>query len=56
MEALKDCFDPISRHELYLAELLGFKKCRGKDWAAFVEDFKTLVDLLYLSYRTSESI
>ena len=57
MEALKDRFDPSSRHELYLAELLVFKKCQGEDWAAFVEDFKTLVDSLYLSYKTtSESI
>ena len=51
------CFDPSSRHKLYLAELLGFKKCQGKDWAAFVEELKTLVDSLYLSYRTtSETI
>ena len=57
MEALKDRFDPSSRHELYLAELLVFKKCQGEDWAACVEDFKTLVNSLYLNYRTtSESI
>ena len=57
MEVLKDRFDPSTRHKLYLAELLGFKKCRGKDWAAFVKELKILMDSLYLSYRTtSETI
>ena len=31
IEALKERFDPSSKHELYLAELMGCKKCRGED-------------------------
>ena len=30
MEALKDRFDPSSRHELYLAELLGSRSVRAR--------------------------
>ena len=47
MGALKERFDPSSRRELYLAELLGRKKRRGEDWAAFAEDLNTLVDRAY---------
>ena len=36
--------NPLWLHAaLYLAELLGCKKLQGEDWAAFVEDMKTLV-------------
>ena len=47
MAALKERFDPRSRRELYLAELMGRKKRRGEDWAAFAEDLKNLVDRAY---------
>lgn len=47
VEALKERFDPRSKRELYLAELLGRKKRRGEDWATFAEDLKTLVDKAY---------
>ena len=47
MGALKKRFDPSSRCELYLAELLGRKKRRGEDWAAFAEDLNTQVDRAY---------
>ena len=47
MGALKERFDPSSRRALYLAELLGRKKRRGEDWAAFAEDLNTLVDRAY---------
>ena len=54
MEALKDRFDPSSRHELYLAELLGFKKCRGEDWAAFVEDCGRQLQLSQLAFSVKQ--
>ena len=44
---LRERFDPSSKRELYLAELLGRKKRRGEDWATFAEDLKTLVDKAY---------
>ena len=44
---LRERFDPSSKRELYLAELLGHKKHRAKDWATFAEDLKTLVDKTY---------
>ena len=47
IEALRERFDPSSKRELYLAELLGRKKRRGEDWATFAEDLKTLVDKAY---------
>ena len=47
MGALKERFDPSSRRELYLAELLGRKKRRSEDWAPFAEDLNTLVDRAY---------
>ena len=47
MGALKKRFDPSSRCELYLAELLGRKKRRSEDWAAFAEDLNTQVDRAY---------
>ena len=47
VEALRERFDPRSKRELYLAELLGRKKRRGEDWATFAEDLKTLVDKAY---------
>ena len=47
MEALRERFDPRSKRELYLVELLGRKKRRGEDWATFAEDLKTLVDKAY---------
>ena len=47
IEVLRERFDPSSKRELYLAELLGRKKRRGEDWATFAEDLKTLVDKAY---------
>ena len=44
IKALRERFDPSSKRELYLAELLGRKKRWGEDWATFAEDLKTLVD------------
>ena len=35
LEALKEWFDPSSKRELYLVELLGRKKIRSEDWATF---------------------
>ena len=46
IEALRERFDPSSKHELHLEELLGCK-----DWAAFAEDLKTLVDKAYLELQ-----
>ena len=47
IEALKEWFDPRSKRELYLAELLARKKRRSEDWATFAEDLKLLVDKAY---------
>ena len=47
IEALKEQFDLHSKHELYLAELLAWKKRRSEDWAMFAEDLKLLVDKAY---------
>ena len=47
IEALREHFDPSSKCKLYLAELLGRKKLRAKNWATFAEDLKTLVNKAY---------
>ena len=47
LEALKERFDPSSKRELYLAELMGRKKLRSEDWATFAEDLKQLVERAY---------
>ena len=57
-EALKERYDPSSKRELYLAELMGRKKRRSEDWATFSEDLKTLVDRAYpeLQYDAKEQL
>ena len=45
--ALKERFDPGSKCELYLAELLARKKRTREEWAAFAEDLKRLVERAY---------
>ena len=45
--ALKERFDPGSKRELYLAELLARKKRPREEWAAFAEDLKRLVERAY---------
>ena len=47
LEALKERFDPSSKRELYLTELMGRKKLRSEDWATFAEDLKQLVERMY---------
>lgn len=51
MEALREQFDPRSKHKLYLTELLESKKRRGEDWTTFAKDPKTLVDKAYLELQ-----
>lgn len=46
--ALKERFEPCSKRELYLAELLARKKRKSEDWASFADDLKLLVDKAYL--------
>ena len=45
--ALKERFDPGSRRELYLAELMARKKRHNEEWASFAEDLKRLVERAY---------
>ena len=47
IEAQRERSDPSSKRQLYLAELLGRKKCWGKEWATFAEALKTLIDNAY---------
>ena len=45
--ALKERFDPGSKRELYLVELLARKRRQKEDWASFAEDLKRLVERAY---------
>ena len=46
-EALKKRFKPVSRKELYLAEMQSRRKCRDEDWAILGEELKTLAEKAY---------
>ena len=47
VDALHRCFDPDSKKELYIAELIARRKQTGEDWASFGDALRTLADKAY---------
>ena len=53
--AMKKCFEPGCKKDVYMAAFLTKKKRSNEDWAAFAEDLKHLVEKAYPTLQAEAS-
>ena len=49
--AMKNCFEPECRKDVFMAKFQSKTRQRGEDWASFGEDLKALVEKAYPSLQ-----